>query len=766
MSGAILCEDNATVAFWEGLTVNGFNIAAAIAAVLAGHLLVDKHGRRPALFIGSLLFAAGGGLQTSAQNAIMLIVGRVVAGIGVGITSSAGPAFISEVAPEKIRGMLVGIYQNNVCLAIVAAAVLNYAVHDETFGWRLSLGLQVAMGLLVVLGLFFVCETPRFLETVGCVCLVVIPFVAACVPETKGKTLEEIVPLFRFSGWKGFRAFAKGNLHGGRGYVASVEDSGYATANRFYQLKGGQGECLSLRTVKVDRPDSEEEHGLSRSVTDSGSCLEGLCDCDDFAPFRGGRSLLRAAPAAGEIRYSGAAPDVPGDGAKEWLIARSLADCSRLPSRMRDIDFWLFLVLSTKSDARAKSPGDDSTFLGSGNLGGTLGNFNLPLMVPSTLPGAQLFRDGHGEVAIGAPRSFFTRNSLVLIPNFLSQRDCHLLRAAADQRVALQPAAAKLASSESYAACREGLDRLPLSDLSSGAQEISEQILARLLGFFEAWPSLAQQVFERTTGLAGLRFAFAAGEPAVNRYEAGIVIIMGELVLLRPQQGVAVLFHGQLKHAGRADKGPEASLRGKLQSHGGADVDTSLAADGRFSRALPSPLAAGRDLARGAVVGGAPAASLLLALVAYGCDLLVRGPQASSEMTVLLAEAERINASVVLGDRDVDLTLKRAQRMMLVLMGMLLIVVDMVVAMMTEDVDNYGDDAGWSVTLTSAVSQVAYVAGLVVMAPAWGEILRASFQKSLDQDRELRSIRQELMPQAHDHFSEALIEAQEIISRP
>ena len=39
----------------------------------------------------------------------------------------------------------------------------------------------------------------------------------------------------------------------------------------------------------------------------------------------------------------------------------------------------------------------------------------------------------------------------------------------------------------------------------------------------------------------------------------------------------------------------------------------------------------------------------------------MRGPQASSEMTVLLAEAEQINASVVLGDRDVDLTLKRAQ---------------------------------------------------------------------------------------------------------
>ena len=60
------------------------------------------------------------------------------------------------------------------------------------------------------------------------------------------------------------------------------------------------------------------------------------------------------------------------------------------------------------------------------------------------------------KVAIGAPRSFFTRNSLVLIPNFLSQRDCHLLRAAADQRVALQPAAAKLASSESPLGLAEG----------------------------------------------------------------------------------------------------------------------------------------------------------------------------------------------------------------------------------------------------------------------------------------------------------------------
>lgn len=50
-----------------------------------------------------------------------------------------------QVAPHRIRGMLVGIYQNNVCLAIVLAALLNYFVHDLGYGWRISLGLQVAI---------------------------------------------------------------------------------------------------------------------------------------------------------------------------------------------------------------------------------------------------------------------------------------------------------------------------------------------------------------------------------------------------------------------------------------------------------------------------------------------------------------------------------------------------------------------------------------------------------------------------------------------
>ena len=157
----------ASVAFQQGLTVNGFNVGAALSALLFGTWLVDVKGRLPALRLGSALFAAGGAIQAASPSAGILISGRLVAGVGVGLTSSAGTAYIAEMAPAHSRGAMVGIYQNNICIAILIAAVLNWLVKDLHSGWRLSLGLQVVMGLVACGGLCCVPETPRFLASVG-----------------------------------------------------------------------------------------------------------------------------------------------------------------------------------------------------------------------------------------------------------------------------------------------------------------------------------------------------------------------------------------------------------------------------------------------------------------------------------------------------------------------------------------------------------------------------------------------------------------------
>jgi len=114
-----------------------------------------------------LLFAAGGVLQSAAVSGWMLILGRLVAGVGVGITSCAGPAYIAEVAPASIRGAMVGLYQSNICLAIVGASVLNYFDHDLASGWRWSLAVQVILGVATGRLSVFVKDTPRFLESVG-----------------------------------------------------------------------------------------------------------------------------------------------------------------------------------------------------------------------------------------------------------------------------------------------------------------------------------------------------------------------------------------------------------------------------------------------------------------------------------------------------------------------------------------------------------------------------------------------------------------------
>jgi sugar porter (SP) family MFS transporter len=159
--------DDSAVAFQKGLTVSGFNFGAAVSAVLCGHLLVDRHGRRPALIVGSWLFALGGVVQTMAASGLMLIAGRLIAGAGVGITSCAGPAYIAEVAPSHVRGAMVGIYQSNICLAIVMASLLNYFAHDVPSGWRWSLSVQIMLGVVTAGGLYLTGDTPRFLESVG-----------------------------------------------------------------------------------------------------------------------------------------------------------------------------------------------------------------------------------------------------------------------------------------------------------------------------------------------------------------------------------------------------------------------------------------------------------------------------------------------------------------------------------------------------------------------------------------------------------------------
>ncbi|KHN94347.1 Major facilitator superfamily domain, general substrate transporter [Metarhizium album ARSEF 1941] len=155
---------------------------------VAGGVMSDSLGRRPALFWASVITVAGVALQTAARNVAMFVVGRIVLGFGGGISYVAAPVYLSETFSSRWRPWGVGVciprprppveapgstladarpkLLNNFYYvgALVAAGVtLATGRWDSTWAWRCPSLLQSVFSLVCVLVLPFVPESPRWL---------------------------------------------------------------------------------------------------------------------------------------------------------------------------------------------------------------------------------------------------------------------------------------------------------------------------------------------------------------------------------------------------------------------------------------------------------------------------------------------------------------------------------------------------------------------------------------------------------------------------
>ncbi|GJD07633.1 Arabinose-proton symporter [Galdieria sulphuraria] len=80
----------------------------AIAAVPFNWLI----GRKKVLMLSSLLYIAGVVMATAAENFIVLLLGRVIMGVGMGTEAMTIPIYISEVAPKSHRGAHLNIFNS------------------------------------------------------------------------------------------------------------------------------------------------------------------------------------------------------------------------------------------------------------------------------------------------------------------------------------------------------------------------------------------------------------------------------------------------------------------------------------------------------------------------------------------------------------------------------------------------------------------------------------------------------------------------------
>ena len=159
-----------------GWSVSSLTLSATTAMILAGPLS-DRIGRRKVLTYAAVLYAVSAIGSALAPNFILLVIARMIGGLGVGASLIIAPMYIAEISPPKMRGRMVSFNQLNIVVGITVAFFTNYlilqfgksdaswaqALKFDEYNWRWMLGLETLPALLYFFGLFIVPRSPRWL---------------------------------------------------------------------------------------------------------------------------------------------------------------------------------------------------------------------------------------------------------------------------------------------------------------------------------------------------------------------------------------------------------------------------------------------------------------------------------------------------------------------------------------------------------------------------------------------------------------------------
>src|SRR5581483_7968990 len=155
-------------------TLLGVTVASALWGTILGAMFAgipgERFGRRDSLRILAILYLISALGCAAAWNWPALVAFRIIGGLGIGGSSVLGPMYIAEIAPAKLRGRLVGVFQFNIVLGILLAYFSNYVIGLQRLGeseWRWELGVAAVPAVLFFVMLFTIPRSPRWLVKVG-----------------------------------------------------------------------------------------------------------------------------------------------------------------------------------------------------------------------------------------------------------------------------------------------------------------------------------------------------------------------------------------------------------------------------------------------------------------------------------------------------------------------------------------------------------------------------------------------------------------------
>ncbi|HEX4104861.1 MAG TPA: sugar porter family MFS transporter [Rhizomicrobium sp.] len=152
----------------------GFTVSSALWGTLAGALLAgvpgNRYGARECLKAIALLYVVSAAGCALAWSWEALVVFRILTGLAIGASTVLAPVYMTEIAPPRWRGAMVGMFQLNITFGILVAYLNNYLIGTLNLGadeWRWKFSIAFWPGAVLFAMLFTIPNSPRWLALKG-----------------------------------------------------------------------------------------------------------------------------------------------------------------------------------------------------------------------------------------------------------------------------------------------------------------------------------------------------------------------------------------------------------------------------------------------------------------------------------------------------------------------------------------------------------------------------------------------------------------------
>ena len=164
ISGALLFlkKDFGLTALGQEIVVSAVLIGAIVGSAASGRV-TDRFGGKRVIFCTAVIFALGTIIAFTASSMNLVIAGRVVLGIAIGIASYTVPLYISETSPARIRGALVSLNQLMITIGILVSYLIDDVFATTQYTWRGMFAIGLVPAVILGVGLTFLPSSPRWL---------------------------------------------------------------------------------------------------------------------------------------------------------------------------------------------------------------------------------------------------------------------------------------------------------------------------------------------------------------------------------------------------------------------------------------------------------------------------------------------------------------------------------------------------------------------------------------------------------------------------